>query len=259
MEKGMDVMRGGAKYNSTGHSAIGLGNIVDSFNVIEHLCFREKICSTRELYDALIHNWEGYGELREYIINEMSHYGNGDEEYDRHCRWIAGSYADCVNSMTGPRGRFAAGMYPVTMNVVYGGLTAASPDGRFSGEPLADGISAVQGLDKNGPTAILRSVSSFDHTAFSNGTLLNMKFHPTAINAPGGTEKLKDLLKTYFFSMGGMQMQMNIVSADTFRAAQERPDEYKDLVVRVAGFSAYFVEVYKASQDDLIRRTELSI
>ena len=129
----------------------------------------------------------------------------------------------------------------------------------MSGEPLSDGISAVQGMDKSGPTAILRSVTCFDHTDFSNGTLLNMKFHPTVLANEDGFEKLRQLMSAYFFDMGGGEMQLNIVSAETLRDAQKHPENYKDLVVRIAGFSAYFVEVYKTAQDDLIRRTELAM
>ena len=185
--------------------------------------------------------------------------GNGMAEYDKYCEFAADSYADCVNSMTGPRGRYAAGAFPVTMNVVYGKLTAASPDGREAGQPLSDGISAVQGMDRSGPTAVLRSVSCFDQSKFSNGTLLNMKLHPTALDAEDGRDKLISLMRTYFGPLGGMEMQLNIVSADTLRDAQVHPENYKDLIVRIAGFSAYFVEVYRAAQDDLIRRTELGL
>ena len=259
MEKGRDVMKGGAKYNSTGHSCIGLGNVADSFNAIDILCFREHKCTTRELYDALVSNWQGHEELRQYILGKMPHYGNGMAEYDKYCEFAADSYADCVNSMTGPRGRYAAGAFPVTMNVVYGKLTAASPDGREAGQPLSDGISAVQGMDRSGPTAVLRSVSCFDQSKFSNGTLLNMKLHPTALDAEDGRDKLISLMRTYFGPLGGMEMQLNIVSADTLRDAQVHPENYKDLIVRIAGFSAYFVEVYRAAQDDLIRRTELGL
>jgi formate C-acetyltransferase len=143
--------------------------------------------------------------------------------------------------------------------VVYGKFTPATPDGRHSGEPLSDGISAVQGLDKEGPTRVLRSVTSFDHSKYSNGILLNMKFHPTALSNEEGMDKLIQLMSTYFFDMGGMEMQNNIVSAETLKDAQAHPENYTDLVVRIAGFSAYFVEVYKDAQDDLIRRTELMV
>lgn len=260
MESGKDVMDGGAKYNSTGISGIGLGNVVESLNVIERLCFEEKSVSTQELYDALISNWEGHEELRERIINEVPHYGNGDPKSDKHCRFVAETFADYVNGKKGARGNnYAAGLYPVTMNVTYGKFTAATPDGRRKGEPLSDGISAVQGYDTSGPTAILNSVSNFDTSKYSNGLLLNMKFHPSALSADEGVGKLISLMSTYFFDMKGMEMQINVLSAETLRAAQENPEEYKDLVVRIAGFSAYFNEVYKAAQDDLIKRTELGL
>ena len=259
MESGMDVMDGGSKYNSTGMSGIGLGNVAESLHVIDELCFKQKKCTTRELYDALVNDWEGYEELRSYIIGELSHYGNGDAEADKYASFVTDTYADYVVQMSTLRGKCAAGMYPVTMNVVFGKLTPATPDTRKSGDPLSDGISAVQGLDTSGPTSILRSVTCFDHSKYSNGILLNMKFHPTAIANESGLDKLIALMQTYFRKMGGMEMQMNIVSAETLKDAQVHPENYKDLVVRVAGFSAYFVEVYKESQDDLIRRTELGL
>jgi formate C-acetyltransferase len=134
-------------------------------------------------------------------------------------------------------------------------MTAASPDGRKAGEPLADGISPVQQMDKNGPTASVRSVAAIAQEKFSNGTLLNMRFHPTALRNEEGKTKLIALIKTYF-KLGGMELQFNIVSADVLRKAQTEPEEYRDLVVRIAGFSAYFVELYKASQEDIIKRTE---
>lgn len=259
MEKGLDVMQGGSKYNSTGMSGIGLGNVAESLNVINELCFVRKKCTTRELYDAIVNNWEGHEQLRQYIIGEIPHYGNGDPTIDQYAEFVANSYADCVVTHTSRRGHYAPGMYPVTMNVVYGKLTGATPDGRKSGEPLSDGISAVQGYDTNGPTAALNSVTCFDHTKYSNGILLNMKFHPTALNSEQGIQKLIALLQTYFFGKNGMEMQMNIISTETMRDAQAHPENYRDLVVRIAGFSAYFVEVYKAAQDDLIRRTELGL
>jgi len=259
MEKGMDVMDGGAKYNSTGMSGVGLGNVAESLHVIDELCFRRRICTTRELYDALVNDWEGYEDLRAYVLRELSHYGNGDPEADRYVKFVAESYADYAMQLSTARGRFAAGMYPVTMNVVYGKLTPATPDSRRSGEPLSDGISAVQGLDTSGPTCILNSVTGFDHSKYSNGILLNMKFHPAELRTDEGIDKLISLMRSYFFRMGGMEMQMNIVSAETLRDAQAHPDEYKDLVVRIAGFSAYFVETYRDAQNDLIRRTELDL
>lgn len=257
MESGKDVMKGGAKYNSTGNAAIAIGNITDSLAVVKYMVYDKKLVSARELYDALISNWEGKEDLRQFIRNEAPHYGNDSEYTDRFARWASDVYGIAINSATGPRGRFAGGLYPVTTHVVFGMTTAASPDGRKAGEPLADGISPVQQLDKNGPTATLKSVACIDQQKFSNGTLLNMRFHPTALSNETGKAKLIALIKTYF-ALGGMEMQFNIVSGKVLRRAQEHPEEYRDLVVRIAGFSAYFVELYKASQDDIIRRTELN-
>ncbi len=258
MEKGKDVMKGGAKYNSTGNAGIAIGNITDSLAVVKYMIFDNKLISARELYDAIMTNWEGKEDLRQQILNEAPHYGNGNEYVDQFATWVSDTYANVINSSTGPRGRYSAGLYPVTAHVLFGMMTAASPDGRMKGEPLCDGISPVQQLDKNGPTATIRSVSVIDQEKFGNGTLLNMRFHPTALRNESGKEKLKALIKTYF-GLGGMEMQFNIVSADVLRKAQEKPEDYRDLVVRIAGFSAYFVEMYKASQDDIIKRTEFSL
>jgi pyruvate formate-lyase/glycerol dehydratase family glycyl radical enzyme len=257
MESGKDVMKGGAKYNSTGNAGIAIGNIADSLAVVKHMVYDKKLVSARELYDALMTNWEGKEDLRQFILNEAPHYGNDNECADVFAQWASDVYGNAINSASGPRGNYAAGLYPVTTHVLFGMTTAASPDGRKAGMPLADGISPVQQLDRNGPTATLKSVAAIDQKKFSNGTLLNMRFHPTALQNETGKAKLIALIKTYF-ALGGMEMQFNIVSGKVLRKAQEHPEEYRDLVVRIAGFSAYFVELYKASQDDIIRRTELN-
>jgi pyruvate formate-lyase/glycerol dehydratase family glycyl radical enzyme len=258
MEKGMDVMFGGAKYNSTGNSGVGIGNVADSLNIIRHCVFDKKICSARELYDALINNWEGHEELHRYILNEAPHYGNGIPEIDALAGWAAKVFADAVHRTSGPRGRSSAGLYPVTINIMFGKITAATPDGRYKYEPLADGIAAPQGYDKNGPTAVISSIAGINQGDFPNGTLMNLKFHPTALAGSDGWRKLMSLMQTYF-DMGGMELQINVVSSDMLRQAQQSPGKYKNLVVRVAGFSAYFVELAKDGQNDLIRRTELAI
>ncbi len=257
MEKGRDVMWGGARYNSTGLAGVGIGNVADSLQMIEHLCFKTKKCTTRELYDALINNWEGYEELRDYVRNRAPHYGNNDPEADKWVGPAAKVFADAINRSTGPRGRWSAGLYPVTTNVAFGAQTAATPDGRKKGEPLADGVSPVQQMDKNGPTAVLTSTTQFNHRLFPNGTLLNMKFHPSVVSREDSIPKLTSVMKTFFFTFLGMELQLNIVSSDTMRKAQANPDEYRDLVVRIAGFSVYFVEMHRAGQNDLISRTEL--
>jgi len=258
MEKGKDVMHGGAKYNSCGMAGVGIGNIADSLYMIKHLCFDTKKCTTRELYDALINDWKGYEDLQRYIVYQAKHYGNADPEVDQWAAWGAEMFAEAVTSCTGPRGGYSAGLYPVTTNVMFGQQSAATPDGRNAGVPLADGISPIQQMDKEGPTSILDSVTKINQVNYSNGTLLNMKFSPSTVRTKEDIRKLSELIQTYF-EMGGMEMQINVVSVDTLRDAQKNPDKYKDLVVRVAGFSAYFVELHISGQNDLISRTELSL
>jgi formate C-acetyltransferase len=260
MESGKDVMEGGAEYNSCGVPGVGIGNAVDSLAVIKYMCYDKKLCTTREFYDAMMSNWTGeHEQLRQYILNEVPRYGNDEAYSDEWASWLLNLFADIVTSFENIRGcKFSPGLYPVATNVLWGLLSPATPDGRHTHDPLSDGISAVQQLDKNGPTAVFKSVCKIPQKRFSNGTLLNMKFHPTALSNEKGQAKLKALLQTYF-KMGGMEVQINVVSGDTLRAAQKHPEEYRDLVVRVAGFSAYFVELFKNCQDDLIRRTELEL
>ncbi len=259
MESGKDVQCGGAKYNSTGSSCIGIGNVADSLNVINQVCFVQKIATTRQLYDALMANWEGYEELRQKINGIVPRMGNGDPESDKFVKFVAETYANAITKCEGHRGgKYQAGCYPVTLNVAFGKMTWATPDGRKIGEPLSDGISPVQGMDKNGPVATMQSILKYDQSDFGNGTLCNMKFHPTALASDDGVQKLRSVMESYFKN-GGMELQLNVVSSETLRDAQANPDKYRDLVVRVAGFSAYFVEVFKDSQDDLIRRTELNL
>ena len=258
MESGRDVMWGGAKYNSTGLAGVGIGTAADSLTAIKYMVFDKKLCTARELYDAVMANWEGYEPLRRRLMKETPHYGNDLDYPDEIAEWISKVFNDKVRSCIGIRGnRWSAGLYPVATHVVWGRLTWATPDGRMTGEALSDGISPVQCMDTSGPAATLKSASRLDHRHSANGTLLNMKFHPKALEG-GGKEKLIDLVKTYF-DLDGMELQFNITSSEKLREAKENPEAHKDLVVRIAGFSAYFVELYEGIQDDLIRRTELDL
>ena len=258
MEKGLDVVWGGAKYNSTGCAGIGCANVADGLAAIKRLVFDTKKYTARQFYDAMMANWEGHESMRQEILNDVPRYGNDNPYVDDLARWATDVFSDRINQASGPRGGYRPGLYPVATHVIFGRMTWASPDGRKTGEPLADGISPKQGLDKNGPTAIVKSAARLNHVNNGNGTLLNMKFHPKALEGEGGLVKLKNLVQTYF-DMDGMHLQYNVISSDTLRAAQKNPEEYKNLVIRVAGFSAYFIELHKELQDDLIRRTEISI
>ena len=258
MEKGKDVTKGGAKYNRCGLTAIGTANVGDSLMTIKKLCFDDKTVSTRELYDALQNNWAGQEELRQTILNDVPHYGNDNDEADELAAWGLGLFAKMMAAAEGPRGHFSGGTFTMTAHMYNGAMTKATPDGRKDGEPLADAISARQGLDKHGPTAYLRSAAKLPHRLLSNGDQLNIRFSPTAVEGDMGAMKLKSLIRTYF-KLGGMQVQFNVVGTDQLRKAQAEPQNYTDLVVRIAGFSTYFVSLSKATQDDFITRTEQSL
>ena len=255
MEKGMDVLKGGAKYNSTGFTALGTGNVADSLYCIKKLVFEEKKFTTRQLYDALCANWVGYEDMQRYICHRMAHYGNNIDEVDQLGAWALGVYADHMMNCTGFRGKWRGGTFTVTTHLEFGGLTWATPDGRSTGEPLAEAISPRQGYDKEGPTAYLLSAAKLPHYKLGNGDMLNIRFSPTAVQGEGGDQKLEAMIATYF-DKGGMQVQFNVVSTETLHDAQEHPELHTDLIVRIAGFSVFFVEVSRALQDDFISRTE---
>ncbi|MBQ8024924.1 MAG: hypothetical protein IKS27_06310 [Oscillospiraceae bacterium] len=258
LESGKDVNHGGAKYNRMGITATGTSNVGDSLMAIKKLCFDDKSVSTRDMYDALANNWEGYEWIRQKCLNEVPHYGNDIDEVDQLAAWGIGLFADYMAKATCARGYFSGGTFTMTMHIRHGKVTPATPDGRRAGEPLADAISPRQGFDLNGPTAYLRSAAKLPHRALTNGDQLNIRFSPASVDGDEGAAKLRDLINAYF-DMGGMQVQFNVVGTEDLRKAQEKPDAFKDLIVRIAGFSTYFVTLDKATQDDFITRTEQSI
>ncbi len=196
-----------------------------------------------------------FNEILEMIMN-ITKFGNDDDEADMYVRDAAYTYTKPLLKYKNPRGgRFQAGLYPVSANVPLGATTGATPDGRLAGTPIADGVSPTAGYDTNGPTATANSVSKIDHGIASNGTLFNQKFHPSALSGEEGLHKFVDLIRTYF-DRKGMHMQFNVVSRETLLDAQKHPENYRHLVVRVAGYSALFTTLSKSLQDDIIRRTE---
>ena len=256
MDKGVDCTAGGAKYNSYGTSLIGIGTLIDSFNAIRYMVFDKKLCTGRELYDAIMANWEGHEELRQRIRTEVPHYGNNDTYADELADWIFRVYIDELEKGKGARGGFfKTGLFTASVHIPTGRDAWATPDGRYAGTPLSDAMSPVQEMDKEGPTSIVLSATKIDQSRYINGTALNLKFHPRSVNTEADEEKLRKILNVYF-ERGGFELQYNIISSDTMRAAQKDPQAYRDLVVRIAGFSAYFVELHKNLQDDLILRTD---
>ena len=189
-------------------------------------------------------------------IKALPKFGNDIDEVDIYGREAAYTYTKPVEKYTNPRGgQYHAGLYPVSANVPLGMQTGATPDGRLAGTPIADGVSPAAGSDVSGPTAAANSVAKLDHGIASNGTLFNMKFHPSALKGASGIEGFISLIRA-FFDQKGMHMQFNVVSRETLRDAQLHPENYKNLVVRVAGYSALFTTLSKSLQDDIINRTE---
>jgi formate C-acetyltransferase len=189
-------------------------------------------------------------------ISSLTKFGNDNDEVDALAREMAYTYTKPLEKYKNPRGGiFQAGLYPVSANVPLGAQTGATPDGRLAYTPIADGVSPAAGRDLKGPTAAANSVSRLDHYIASNGTLFNMKFHPSALEGRSGLESFVALVRGYF-DRKGSHMQFNVVSRETLRDAQKHPEKYKSLVVRVAGYSALFTTLSKGLQEDIINRTE---
>jgi formate C-acetyltransferase len=259
IEKGQDVMEGGAHYNFVGPEGVGVATTADSLAVIKKLVFEEGKLDFNELVKILRANFENYEIVRQMLITRAPKFGNDNDYVDLIAREVAGVYCREVEKYQTMRGgSFSPGLYTATSHVPMGMVVGATPDGRLAGAPLNDGISPSQGRDVLGPTASIKSVSKLDQVLASNGTLLNMKFNPTNLQDSRSLEKFINMIRSYF-KMGGLHVQFNAVSADTLREAQQKPEKYRDLVVRVAGYSAFFTSLEKTLQDEVISRTELSL
>ncbi|WP_294610026.1 formate C-acetyltransferase [uncultured Gilliamella sp.] len=258
IEKGKDITEGGARYNFSGVQGIGIANLSDSLFALKGMVFDEKRISFKQLLAVLKDNFSGAeGEkIRTRLINRFGKYGNDIEEVDNISAELLRVYCKEVEKYGNPRGgKFTPGSYTVSAHVPLGAVVGATPDGRYAGEQLADGgLSPMLGQDMNGPTAVLKSVSKLDNYLLSNGTLLNVKFTPSTLEGENGLHKLANFLHA-FSKLKLQHVQFNVVNADTLKAAQQRPQDYAGLVVRVAGYSAFFVELSKEIQDDIIRRT----
>ncbi len=259
MESGADVSWGGAKYNEYGCTATGLATVADSITAIKYMCFDKKLCTTKEMYDAVMANWEGYEDLRLKVVNEAPHFGNADPYADIELKWVNDLYYKICKTMHSTRSSvYKAGLYGASDHVRQGKITWGTPNGRKYPDPIADGSSPCQGCDHNGPTAIFKSEQVYTQNHYMDGVALNVRMHPSVISNQAGVDKLIDLTSSYFEN-GGMEVQYNIVDTKTLRDAQKHPEDYKDLVVRIAGYSAYFVDMGEALQEDIISRTEQNL
>lgn len=263
IDNGEDVTAGGAKYNRTGPQALALGTAADSLCTIKQLVFDEKSITADELINALKANWEGYETLYHLVNSDkIHHYGNDDDYADELAEFVFNTYCKYVEKRPNVRGGYyAPGVYSVAGNVPHGMVQWASADGRQAHEPVSDCIGAVHthvaSHDIKGPTAMLNSVAKLDHERAGNGTLLNWKFNPSCVMGEVGRENLISLMDM-IIEKKLMHSQFNVITREQLEAAQKDPDAYKHMLVRVAGYSAYFVDLGENLQRDIMERTEYS-
>lgn len=258
LDSGRDITAGGARYNFSGVQGIGIANLSDSLHALKGMVFDQQRLTFDELLASLKENFaseEGRA-IRARLINRFEKYGNDIDEVDLISADLLRFYCKEVEQYRNPRGgQFTPGSYTVSAHVPLGAVVGATPDGRYAGEQLADGgLSPMLGQDHQGPTAVLKSVSKLDNMLLSNGTLLNVKFTPSTLEGQQGLNKLADFLGA-FTRLKLQHVQFNVVNAEQLREAQKRPQDFAGLVVRVAGYSAFFVELSKEIQDDIIGRT----
>lgn len=256
LEKGMCREAGGARYNwGPGVYATGLADVVDSLAAIKKLIFEEKKLTMDELCNALDHNFEGYEEMRKMLLKAPK-YGNDDDYADELMAWATHQWATEVYKHKNPRGGYAVpGLQSLFVAVPYGREVGALPSGRLSGMPVSNGGSPCNGVTVEGPTAVINSLGKVDNLECNLGVVLNIRLNPTVFRAPNGIKRVADMVRTVV-DKKIMHVQFNIVSSDVLRAAQREPERYRDLVVRVAGYCAYFVNLPSGMQEEIIARTE---
>jgi trans-4-hydroxy-L-proline dehydratase len=253
--KAKDYNDGGARYNTNYIQGVGLGSLTDTLSGIRYHVYDQKDLTMEQLLEALEGNFSGCEGVRQLLLNKTPHFGNDDDYADEIMIDIFNAYYNEVNGRRNTKGGvYRINMLPTTCHVYFGSVIGATADGRRAWEPLSEGISPVQGSDRLGPTAVIKSASKMDH-ARTGGTLLNLKFTPQVLEGDEGLEKLVQLVRSYF-KLSGHHIQFNVVSAKTLRAAQKEPEKYRDLIVRVAGYSDYFCDLSEALQEEIITRTE---
>jgi trans-4-hydroxy-L-proline dehydratase len=253
--KGRDYNNGGPRYNTTYIMGVAPATCTDSLAAIKYHVFDGNTATMDELLEAIAHNFEGHEKMRLLLWNKTPKFGNDDDYADAILVHLFNAFFDDVNGRRNTKGGYYRVNYlSTTCHVYFGSMTGATPDGRKAWEPLSDGISPVQGADRQGPTAVIKSAAKMDH-ARTGGTLLNQKFTPQLLKGEDGLDKVAQLVRAYF-RLDGHHIQFNVVTAATLRAAQTDPEKYRDLIVRVAGYSDYFCDLTRALQDEIIARTE---
>ena len=254
-ESGRDYNAGGSKYNTRYIQIVGIATITDCLSSIKYNVFDKKRINMLELQNALNENFKGYDSIKNLVLNHTPKYGNDDDYADDIMVDIFTKVRDLIRGRkTVCNGIYQIDMLPTTCHVYFGSVMGASPNGRLAKKPVSDGISPEKGADINGPTAVIKSCSKMDHTS-TGGTLLNQKFTPSSISGEEGLENISSLIRSYFELMGH-HIQFNVIDKKVLLDAQEHPEEYRDLIVRVAGYSDHFNNLEKSLQDEIIERTE---
>ena len=258
LERGLDFDRGGARYNWVENSFVGLANLADGLLAIRELVYNLKEYSLGDLWEVLQKDYDGHEDLRQRIMNRIPKYGNNEETADS----LATEWAEFLETSTESNivglHPYVPGFFCWVMHERMGSGTGATPDGRKAGFPLADGAGAAQGREKSGPTASVISTTKWNHQKAIGGLVHNVKFSKNALKTDEELAALRDLVET-FLRRGGFEIQVNVVSAEELRDAQEHPENYPDLLVRVAGYSDYFVHLNPNMQAEVIARTEHSL
>lgn len=252
---GKDYNSGGARYNTKYLQGVGIGTITDCLASVKYNVYDEKTCTMEELLQAMDHNFEGHNKLLNLVRNRTPKYGNDDDYADNIMKSVFDYFKNQVTgrpNMVG--GTYRINMLPTTCHVYFGDVMLSSANGRLAHKPVSEGISPEKGADTKGPTAVVKSCAKMDHLQ-TGGTLLNQKFTPGVVTGEEGLEQMANLVRTYF-NMDGHHIQFNVIDRDTLIQAQKHPEDYKDLIVRVAGYSDHFRNLSKALQDEIIDRTE---
>lgn len=252
---GKDYNAGGARYNTNYIQGVGIGTITDSLAAIKYNVYDNKKFTMDEMLKAVENNFEGYEEIHNLVCNKTPKYGNDDDYADEIMRSVFDLYHDTVTGRPNMKGgKYRINMLPTTCHVYFGEVMIASPNGRLAHKPVSEGISPEKGADTKGPTAVIKSCSKMDHLS-TGGTLLNQKFAPAVVAGETGLDQMANLVRTYF-NMDGHHIQFNVIDRETLIDAQKNPQDYKDLIVRVAGYSDHFHNLSRELQDEIIGRTD---
>ena len=253
--RGKDYNAGGARYNTSVIQGVGTGTITDCLSAVKFNIYDNQNFTMAELLEAMKANFEGYERIHNLVRNKTPKFGNDDDYADNLMKKVFNYFLDDVCARGNMRGgSYRVDMLPTTCHVYFGDVMIASPNGRLAHKPVSDGISPEKGADINGPTAVIKSCAKMDHLR-TGGTLLNQKFTPNVVAGEDGLDNMADLIRSYF-DMDGHHIQFNVVGRETLLQAQQNPEEYRDLIVRVAGYSDYFRNLDKPLQDEIIDRTE---